>query len=78
MTIEKFFDLLQQYRCCDYLVEVHYKYAWEEEYIISNEVLLFNNDHYEWLNDWNEGQHCVKIVKFIPIDDIEIEGVCYG
>lgn len=78
MTLERFFEDLQYYPACDYLVEVHYKYDFEDYYTVSNEVLLFCNDHYAWLNDWNEGQENIKIYKFIAISEIEIEGVCYG
>lgn len=40
----------------------------------TTEILSFELGEYVWVNDWWEGQEDVKLLGFIPIDDIRIYG----
>ena len=40
----------------------------------TTEILEFELGEYVWENDWWEGQEDVKLLGFIPIDDIRIYG----
>ena len=81
MTLEDFFDLLEQEHCWnDLIVRVAYKYDHEKEYTITNEILThdYPTDTYIWENDWNEGQQDVYILGFIKVEDIDIPGFKSG
>lgn len=73
MSLDQLFEIIGY---GTYIVRLKYKYDYETEYTISNEVLDFSYDMgYIWLNDWYEGQHTVEVVAFINIDDIDFREV---
>lgn len=74
MTLEQFFKKLDTLPRNDYIVLLAYKYDWEKEYMVSNEILEYygTRDEYVWLNDWNEGQQDVKVLGFINVDEVEV------
>lgn len=71
IKIECFLEIIKNVPA-DYIVKLAYRYLWEEDYTISNELLLYeySTDSYEWVNDWNEGQHFVYVVGFIKVSDV--------
>lgn len=72
MTLEEFDRELEKRPIEPLIVRLKWKYKWEKEYTYSNEILDYEDDHYVWLNDWDEGQDEVYVVGFIPIADIEV------
>ena len=71
MTLEDFFELLENKIVTDYIVRIKLKYDHEEQYRYTNELLLVDSDmSYYWNNDWNEGETDVTIVDFIAVDDV--------
>lgn len=74
MTIEEFYKELENKTIEDYIVTLKYKYDFEEEYTITNEILEVEIDkyphHYVWFNDWNEGQTDVEILGYIPVREV--------
>ena len=60
----------------DYIVKLAYKYDWEEEYRISNEILTWDgSNNYIWEHDWNEGESDVRVLGFIKVEDIYIPDI---
>ena len=81
MTLEDFFDLLEQEHCWnDLIVRIAYKYDHEKEYTITNEILThdYPTDTYIWENDWDEGQQDVYVLGFVKVEDIDIPGFKSG
>lgn len=77
LTLDEFFKLLLGLPHDTYIVELHYKYNHEKEFIVSNEILEPYNDDYIWVNDWDEGQTTsgeVYVGGFISIYDLDIHG----
>lgn len=72
MSEKEFSILLEKLPFQDYVVCIQLKYPWEKCYRITHEILEADNDHYVWLNDWDEGETDVTIMGFIPVDDIEV------
>lgn len=71
MTLEEFFELLENKLVTDYIVRIRLKYDHEEEYRYINELLLVDSDMtYYWNSDWNEGETDVTIVGYIAVDDV--------
>ena len=71
LTLEEFFNIIDN-EPDNYVVRLAYKYCWEEDYIISNEILEFEGDTYKyvWLNDWDEGFDFVYVLGYIKISDV--------
>lgn len=71
LKLDKFFEIIKN-EPADYIVKLAYRYHWEEDYTVSNELLEYDYsmDSYEWLNDWNEGQHFVYVIGFIKVSDV--------
>ena len=76
MSLKEFFKYLQELDTVeDRLVYIRYKYACDDSWTYSNEVLAvdFNVEgNYFWFNDWNEGQEDVEVLGCIPINDIAV------
>ena len=71
LTKHEFFNLIKDEHE-KYIVRLAYKYDWEKEYDISNEILEWDDsfNNYVWLNDWNEGQSDVYVLGFIKVSDV--------
>lgn len=81
LSYDEFFDLIKTFPCQDYIVKIRYKYDWEKEWTVENEILEYYpssipidriDDNYVWLNDWFEGQQWVEIMGFMPLDEVEV------
>lgn len=71
MSLDEFFNLIEG-ECENYIVKLAYKYDWEKQYTISNELLEWDYPSldYVWLNDWDEGQSEIYVLGFIKISDV--------
>lgn len=73
MTLEQLYEELDMLPREDYIVCLKYKYDYEKEYTIQNELLLIDeNADYVWLNDWNEGQTDVEVLGYIAVSNVEV------
>ena len=79
MTLDEFFQKLKEQNAVhqDYIVKLKYKYDYEDKYTIRNEILEYDPDanllgDYIWLNDWNEGQTDVTVLRYIGVQDVNI------
>lgn len=75
ISIEKFNQMLDNNSSHPYedlIVTIKYKYDWETDYIIENQLLEYdgNVDNYIWLHDWDEGQTDVTVLGFIPVSEV--------
>lgn len=75
MTLNEFFDWLMTKPIETMIVELRYKYSWEEKWTYSNEILEVdwsngNDCPYIWLNDWNEGETDVEVLGCVPLSDV--------
>ena len=54
------------------IVRLKYKYEWEKNYEIQNEILEWDGtlSEYVWLNDWDEGQTDVIVLNYEFLDNI--------
>lgn len=52
------------------IVEVKYKYSYETEWTIDNEILECCNGQYTWKRDWWEGQEDVEYTGIIPVSSV--------
>lgn len=71
LSLDEFFDIIKEEQE-DYVVKLAYKYHWEEDYTISNELLEWDSEDYVWVNDWNEGQDFVYVIGFIKVSDVNV------
>lgn len=71
-SIEEFFRYMKDNNLFEVIVNMRYKYSYENSYIYSKEYVCYNSDYdtFEWLNDWYEGQTDVDVLGYIPIDSI--------
>lgn len=67
MNMAEFFNYFDKVIPGDYIIWLKYKYSFETEYIYTKEILTHCVDHFEWLNDWNEGQEDIIILGFVPV-----------
>jgi hypothetical protein len=72
MKYNDFLNKLDDMMLGEYIVEVHYKYSYEDAFTVSNEILTIEADGITWLNDWWEGQEDVFIGGFIRVDALNI------
>lgn len=75
MTKVGFEDWLKTQPVEDKIVYLRYKYAHEETWTYSKEILevnMYADNFYVWENDWYEGQQEVEILGCIPIDDVDV------
>ena len=74
MTLDEFWVYLDNidFRG-DAIVRLAYKYDFEKEYTVCNQLLMCEPDStYCWEYDWNEGQTDVKVLGFVFIDDVVV------
>ena len=59
----------------EYIVRIAYKYDCEEDYEVSNELLLMENDRgdYIWEHDWWEGQQDVRVLGWIKVSEGKVK-----
>ena len=71
LTLNRFFEKIEN-EPDDYVVKLAYKYNWEKDYTISNEIIEweYSSSDYVWLNDWNEGYDFIYVVGFIKVSDV--------
>ena len=77
ISLDEFWALLNKNGCFrgDAVVHLAYKYDFEDEYTVSNQLLMCEPDGtYCWEYDWNEGQTDVKVLGFVFVDDVEVPG----
>lgn len=77
MTREEFFERLEKLPRGDYIVRMAAWYDWEpkpRQGQLFNEILQYNgnDDCYEWLNDWDEGQQNVQIIGFCLVEEVSV------
>ena len=72
MSINDFYDFMQNNNLFEVVVRLRYKYSYENNYTYSNEYLCYHFDHntFEWLNDWYEGQTDAEILGYIDVEKI--------
>ena len=73
MTIDELFDELENKVRDTYIVTLKYKYEFEENYVVENQILEYDSvvDSYVWLNDWNEGQTDVEVLGYMLLGDVD-------
>lgn len=70
MKLDGFFKFLVKLPVDDYVVRLKLKYDDEKDYRYTNEILVFEGDNYVWANDWDEGEHDVEVLGYIPVSEI--------
>ena len=53
------------------IITIKYKYDWEKEYRITNEILQSANCEYCWLSDWWEGEEDIELLGIIALSEVE-------
>ena len=73
LKLNEFFEMIENEQE-NYIVRLGYKYCWEEDFTVSNELLEWEYDtrDYVWLNDWYEGQDFVYVIGFIKVSDVDV------
>lgn len=76
MKLDDFFKFLAKLPVDDYVIRLKLKYDHDKDYRYTNELLLYDGSDYEgsiyhWDNDWDEGQHDVQVVGYIPVSEID-------
>ena len=82
LTVSDFCEMLDLWdvpgtSCIDVLiVKIKYKYDYEIEWTIDNEImepcLGYRGDVWTWLNDWDEGQQQKYVLGWIQLSDLEV------
>lgn len=76
MTLDELFEILNKSTTIhqDYIVKLKYRYSFEEQYTIENQILEYDGseNEYIWLDDWNEGQDDVEVLGYIAVQDVQI------
>ena len=72
MTIDEMFNELEDKARDIFIVTLKYKYDFEENYTIENQILDYNSidDSYVWLNDWYEGQTDIEVLGYMLLGDV--------
>lgn len=72
MTTDDMFIELEDKPRDTVIVTLKYKYDFEENYTIENQILEYDakDDTYVWLNDWYEGQTYVEVLGYIFLSDV--------
>lgn len=75
MTIDEMFNKLDNKVRDTYIVTLKYKYDFEENYTIENNILEYDSmtDSYVWLNDWDEGQTDVEVLGYMILSDVDTQ-----
>jgi hypothetical protein len=73
MTIDEMFNELKNKVRDTYIVTLKYKYDFEKDYTIENQILEYDSmaDNYVWLDDWYEGQTDVEVLGYRLLNDID-------
>ena len=73
MTINEMFDELENKMRDTYIVTLKFKYDFEKNYTIENQILEYDSvdDSYAWLNDWFEGQTYVEVLGYMILGDVD-------
>ena len=73
MTIDEMFNELKNKVRDTYIVTLKYKYDFEKDYTIENQILEYDSmaDNYVWLDDWYEGQTDVEVLGYRLLSDID-------
>lgn len=73
MTIDEMFNEIENQTIDTYIVTLKYKYDFEENYTIENQILVYDSvvDEYAWQNDWNEGQTDVEVLGYMILGDVD-------
>lgn len=69
----KQFKEYQEYPRDDFLVDLEYKYDFEDTYDRTTEVFAQTDDECFWLNDWWEGQTDINVRGIVSIYEIPKE-----
>lgn len=72
MTEAKFYEWLETQPVDDKIVYLRYKYAHEDAWTYSKEILevdMHADGFYIWANDWYKGQQEIEILGCISIND---------
>lgn len=71
MTLDEFYDLIDNLKVDRFpiIVKLKYKYDHEIDYTISTEILDYYDDMYIWVNDWYEGQQDIQVITWISAED---------
>ena len=72
--VEKIFT---KYQPGDLIVRMGTKHDTETKYYYDNELLYFSEygTYNEWQNDWFEGNRCIDLIGFMPVDRVD-PGYC--
>ena len=73
MTINELFDELENKVRDTYIVTLKYKYDFEKDQTIENQILEYDSmdDNYVWLVDWYEGQTDVEVLGYMILGDVD-------
>lgn len=73
MTIDEMFNELENKVRDTYIVTLKYKYDFEENYTIENQILEYDSvdDSYAWINDWFEGQTDVEVLGYMLLGNVD-------
>ena len=58
--------------CGDYIVNIRYKYSFQDTYERSNEFVTITPEGATWDMDWWEGQDDVDLMGFIALEDVYV------
>ena len=74
MKLDEFWKEIQTKPIEAYVVTLRYKYDFETDYTVENEILEVEMskypNHYVWLSDWDEGQTDIEVVSYIAVSDV--------
>ena len=70
--VDKIFNIQKEY-VGDLIVRMGTKQDSDTKYYYNNELLYFSEygTYNEWRNDWFEGNRCIDLIGFTPVDCIE-------
>ena len=73
MTLKEFFKEIENQAIDTYIVTLKYKYEFEDNYTIENQILEYVSvgDEYVWQNDWYEGQTDVEVLGYMLLGDVD-------
>lgn len=71
MTIDEMFNELENKVRDTYIVTLKYKYDFEKDYTIENQILEYDSMNYVWLDDWYEGQTDVEVLGYMILGDVD-------
>ena len=67
LSLDEFFEMLEENGLFDTMVvTLRYKYNFDKTWIVSNEILCYENCDFVWLYDWDEG--------FTEFGEVEVMG----